>query len=350
MARSPLRKLVRNFPENGPKLLLENGANVCDVLALLGEPRADAIDFAALTVERTHFVKPDYAHVAVDLLLKAPFLVNGAAQPRTIFIYLLIEHQSTPERFFMLRLGEYLLDVYKMQRRAWDKKPTAGAEFLLQPVMPIVLYTGDRDWENIEALADLVEAGALFEDMIPAFKPRFLNLRGTSREKLVNEGGFFGQVLLLIRERHTEPAVFQRTLQEVVTRLEQMPTAERNRWVQFLSYIEALVYHARGEHEQPKLREVVDRSIKTDPHRQEYTKMGRTIAEMYMDQGEQRGELKGELKRARTTLLRQLRKRFKKIPRKVEARIAAADIRDLETWLDNILDAKTLAEVAIPLD
>ncbi len=38
--------------------------------------------------------------------------------------------------------------------------------------------------------------------MIPAFKPLFFNLRSTSREKLVNEGGFFGQVLLLIRERH----------------------------------------------------------------------------------------------------------------------------------------------------
>ena len=31
---------------------------------------------------------------------------------------------------------------------------------------------------------------------------------------------------------------------------------------------------------EPELRDVVDRSIQTDPHRQEYTKMGRTIAEM----------------------------------------------------------------------
>ena len=75
--------------------------------------------------------------------------------------------------------------------------------------------------------------------------------------------------------------------------------------------------------------------------------MGRTIAEMYMDQGEQRGELKY----ARSTLLRVLRKRFKKVPRKVEARIAAAtEIRDLETWMDNFVNAKPLAEVGIPLD
>jgi hypothetical protein len=46
-----------------------------------------------------------------------------------------------------------------------------------------------------------------------------------------------------------------------------------------------------------------------------------------------------------------LRKCFKKVPRKVEGRIAAArNMQDLKTWLDNILDAQTLGEVGIPLD
>src|SRR5882762_588354 len=116
MAESLLRKLVRNFPENGPKLLLENSANVHDLLVLLHEPQVHAIDFTAMTVDRSHFVQPDYAHVAVDLLLKAPFRLDGAESSRTILIYLLIEHQSRPQRFFMLRLAEYLLEAYKMQQ------------------------------------------------------------------------------------------------------------------------------------------------------------------------------------------------------------------------------------------
>lgn len=61
MADSLLIKLVRNFPENGPKLLLENPANVRDLLTLPHDPRVHAIDFTAMTVERTHFVQPDYA-------------------------------------------------------------------------------------------------------------------------------------------------------------------------------------------------------------------------------------------------------------------------------------------------
>ncbi len=349
MAVSVLRKLVRNLPENGPKLLLENGANVRDLFAILREPHADSIDFSALTVERTHFVKRDFAHVAVDLLLKAPLRVADVEDHRSVFIYLLIEHQSAPERFFMLRLAEYLLDACKMQKRAWDKIHSSDAKLDLQMVLPVVLYTGERNWSQIESLVDLIVGGRMFEDAIPFFKPRFLNLRDTSPEALTRDGGFFGQVLCLIRERHAEPAQFRQTLEEVVTRLEAMPDAERNRWVEFLSYINALVYHARGENEHSELRKVVDRSIQTDPHRQEYTKMGRTIAEMYMDQGEQRGEQEWKLVNSRNILLRLLRKRFKKVPRKVEARIAATtNLQELETWIDNVIDAATLADIGIP--
>ncbi len=359
MPESLLIKLVRNFPENGPKLLLANSANVHDLLVLVGEPHVDSIEFEAMTVERSHFVQPDYAHVALDMLFKAPFRLSAGDPPRTILIYVLVEHQSRPQRFFMLRLAEYLLEAYKMQKRAWDEKHSSDAQFSLQPVLPIVLYTGDRNWEKIDTLADVIEAGKLFETMIPAFKPHFLNLRDISPEKLARQGGFFGQVLRLIRDRAAEPAAFRRTLEEVLTNLEGMPPAERTRWVEFLSYILALVYHARGRDEQLELREIVDRSVQIDPHRKEYKKMGQTIAEMYIEKGRLEGEEKGrlegtisgKLEASRAVLLRQLRKRFKKVPRKVAARIAATtNLQDLEIWLENFVDAKTLAEVGIPFD
>ncbi len=77
--------------------------------------------------------------------------------------------------------------------------------------------------------------------------------------------------------------------------------------------------------------------------------MERTIAQMYMDQGEQRGKQKWMLVTSRTILLRQLRKRFKRIPRKMESRIAATtNQQELDTWLDNVIDAATMADVGIP--
>jgi hypothetical protein len=45
-----LNKRVRNFPENGPKLLLENPANVRDALLLLHEPAVDDILLARASI------------------------------------------------------------------------------------------------------------------------------------------------------------------------------------------------------------------------------------------------------------------------------------------------------------
>ena len=73
-----------------------------------------------------------------------------------------------------------------------------------------------------------------------------------------------------------------------------------------MSYILALVYHARGADEQPELREVVDRSVHIDPHRKEYKKMGQTIAEMYIEQGRVEGEIKGKHHIAETWVIFQL--------------------------------------------
>jgi hypothetical protein len=83
--------------------------------------------------------------------------------------------------------------------------------------------------------------------------------------------------------------------------------------------------------------------------------MTKTIAEMLKDEGRDEGRREGKqqgaLAEGRAILLRQLRKRFKKVPHKVEARIkAATNLQELESWLDNIVDAATLAEGGIPLD
>ena len=67
--------------------------------------------------------------------------------------------------------------------------------------------------------------------------------------------------------------------------------------------------------------------------------------------GEIKGKQLGAIETLRATLLLLLRKRFKRVPRKVEARIAAeTNLHDLNTWTANFANATTLAEVGIPTD
>jgi hypothetical protein len=206
---------------------------------------------------------------------------------------------------------------------------------------------GAREWQELSSLADLVQEGRRFQPMIPHFQPHFLNLPTLSPDELVTKGGFFGNVLRLLQQQHVDEESFRSLLEQVVKQLEDMPERDSRRWQEFLSWIQALVYHARTGDQRHRLRQVIEASARNEAHRKELGKMSETIAELLKREGREEQEIVS----LQSILLRQLRKRFKKLPRKLEARInATTSVAELQTWLDNFVDAQTLAEVGVPID
>jgi hypothetical protein len=71
--------------------------------------------------------------------------------------------------------------------------------------------------------------------------------------------------------------------------------------------------------------------------------MSKTIAESFVDKGKQQ--------QAQEDVLMLLQTRFKKVPSKLKTRVASTtDIRQLKAWMANIVQAKSIADVGIPLD
>jgi hypothetical protein len=70
--KSRRKAMVRHFPENGMKLLLEHPRKVRDLFALTEDEVVPLIDFQRLKRVRGTFVTRDYRHVESDLLLTAP--------------------------------------------------------------------------------------------------------------------------------------------------------------------------------------------------------------------------------------------------------------------------------------
>jgi len=63
------------------------------------------IDFGALSVDPTSYVSSDFRHVESDLVLTAPFRrAGGSRRRKPVTLYLLIEHQSQPDRLMILRI------------------------------------------------------------------------------------------------------------------------------------------------------------------------------------------------------------------------------------------------------
>jgi predicted transposase YdaD len=351
--RKRLRLLVRHFHENGLKFLLENPGNVRDLLQLLDVKLVPRIDFARMRVVPGRFVQRDYRHLESDLVLQAPIKASG--KQRQILLYILIEHQSEPDRFMPLRALEYVVLIYKRQLREWEKDHGNLDQCRLQPVLPVVLYTGTRTWDRLGHVWELVELGDELGERIPRLQPLFLNVGQTSTQVLSQEGGSFGLLLNLVQQRPTRLAVFEQTLREVVRALERLADEDRARWLELLSYIGALVYNERDTPEREPLLEQVADSVQSDAHRREVFAVGQTIAEHLREEGRQEGLQKG-LQKGRQETLRQLlllllRKQFGKVSAALVKRIEATKDPDLlQAWFAQALEAKTLADVSFTAD
>ncbi len=72
--------------------------------------------------------------------------------------------------------------------------------------------------------------------------------------------------------------------------------------------------------------------------------MGKTIAEALRDEG----RAEERVNSARSTLLRQLCKRFDEVPQEIADRVeGTSDLEQLTVWLDRIVTAETLEAMGI---
>src|SRR5262249_21129963 len=123
---------------------------------------------------------------------------------------------------------------------------------------------------------------------------------------------------------------------------------DRARWLELLSYVEALIYNEREPSEREPLVEKVASAVQNDARRQEVYDMGRTIAEALREEGRQEGRQEGEVRNQREKLLQVLRKHLGKLPAAVVRRIETTERLDLlKEWFTRALDANTLDEVNI---
>jgi hypothetical protein len=239
-----------------------------------------------------------------------------------------------------LRLLDYVTQVYKSQIRDWSTEHDTLTNFRLHPVLPVVLYTGERPWPTVGTLADLMHLGDEFAAVTPVLRPLFLNLPAASNESLQRQGGAFGAILRLYRDRSADAATFRDRLTEVICEIKSLPRIERMRWRDLLSYIEMFVYHMREDDEHPGLHRIVETSADTDEDRRIIMAVRRSMAQV--------AEERGALANSKETLLSQLRLRFGNLPAELEDRVQNTDeLKPLKKWLNRVVTAKNIDEVGI---
>lgn len=139
---------MNNQHDRSYKLLFSEPRTVHDLLTgFVKEEWVERLDFDSLEKVSSTFVTDDLRDREDDVIWRVRF------GDEWLYVYLLIEFQSTVDPFMSLRIMTYVgllyQDLVKQNKLTWQGK--------LPPVLPIVLYNGERRWNAALDVAELVQ-------------------------------------------------------------------------------------------------------------------------------------------------------------------------------------------------
>lgn len=239
----------------------------------LPEALGDLIDWSTLHLTNASYVSEELRNQESDLLYE----VQLRDTEQSLFIYVLFEHQSRPQKWMRLRLHKYIGSI-------WDdsfKKYPDQRE--LPPILPIVFYQGATTWGYSVEFADL------FPEIIRtwSFVPRFAHvlIDQSEMEPTTAAGGLRGQVMQLLMY-----AAFHKPVEHVMglaaELLAQLPESSG------ISYVRVFIHYVFATQE----RSVVTDFAKTvDLLAAEKGDKIMSYAEELLREGEMKGKIKGKI-------------------------------------------------------
>lgn len=118
------------------------------------------LDLSQMALQNGTFIDDDMREHQTDLLYQVP-LVNG----ELAFVYFLFEHKSYPDPLVAYQLLRY-------QVRIWERQ--LQEEKQLSPIIPLVIYHGERPWRIATDFASLLVKDEAMLDTLRPHLPRFV--------------------------------------------------------------------------------------------------------------------------------------------------------------------------------
>jgi predicted transposase/invertase (TIGR01784 family) len=146
--------------DKGYKYLFSNPLIVKELLqSFVSMDWVHHIDFTkAETIDKS-YVSDQYKEYEADIIYKLYF------KDTELYLYLLIEFQSTVDRFIAFRMLQYIMELYRelIYKHKCKRLPV---------VFPILIYNGDKKWTAPLSLQELIEIPPVLKQCEP-YIPQF---------------------------------------------------------------------------------------------------------------------------------------------------------------------------------
>lgn len=302
------------------KLLFAHPRMMRDLLEafVTGEWVSDA-DYSTLERVSENYISDDLRARADDIIWRIRCGEH--------MVYVLVEFQSSTDRFMAVRVLTYVGLLYQDLIRASN-----GRELdKLPAILPIVLHSGRRAWSAADDVSALVSDAPRGLD---EYRPRL-------RYLLIDQARYDDTELALGRNLaamlfRIESCRQRDTLEKLVSTLIEWlhdPELESLRRP-FAAWLDKAVLKRLPAGQGRVANNLWEKSAMLSETFDEWEKELR-------EEGWQKGRQEG----VHELMMRLLKKRFGELPDPIQARLHHASLEQLEEWTERLLDAKTLDEV-----
>jgi predicted transposase/invertase (TIGR01784 family) len=314
------------------KLLFSEPEIVIDLLqGFVHEPWVAELDFTTLEIVSGSYISDDLRSREDDVIWRVKYRQSW------IYVYLLIEFQSTIDRYMAVRLMTYMgllyQDLIKTKQLTIDKR--------LPPIFPVVLYNGEQRWNAATELKELiVKLPGGLERYMPSLKYLILDEGAYDLNELTPLKNLVAAIFRL--ENHTS----QEDIIEVIANLiEWLATPEQTRLRRSFSVWINRVLQEPGDSGQSmtNINDLVEIKTMLAQRIPTWIQEGELRGEARGKAiGEAQGEIKGEIKGEAKTLLKLLNLKFGAVPDWAEQKINAAGKDQLDLWVERVLAVDSL--------
>ena len=153
--------------------------------AYLPEAISGELRWSSLKWQPASFIDDRLRDSESDLLYAIERTAGGASA----WLYVLLEHQSTPDPWLRLRLLKYSIRIWERDRR---RDPD---EEHLRPIVPLVLYQGEGGWRHAREFSELFAAGVRDWPGVPRYAHLLIDQTRMGPDEV--RGALYGRIAQL---------------------------------------------------------------------------------------------------------------------------------------------------------
>ena len=306
--------------------------------SLLPAPLVRQAQWHKLAVVDGSFIDPQLAEKQTDLLYHVPIAGHDA------FIYVLLEHQSTPQRMMPFRMLVYLT-------RIWQRELSEHPELRKLPlIVPLVLHHSAKGWTAPTSMAELYNADQellqSLGDLLPQMTFQLTDLTHQEDQELHRSltSSLAKLVLLSLKHAPYDQDLAERLRQwlELFVEIAQSQggVAALEVVARYMLEVNDITVDAMRNVLKPMLQPGKLEAVMTGAEklRAEGEAKGRA-------EGKIEGRAEGKIEGRAEVLSKLLTLKFGALPSDIDARLRNASIEQLDLWAERVLSANTLADI-----